>query len=325
MTELAELTGAKIDGPVSPDTLFDDVQPLTEAGKTDVSFLDNKKYTHAFKNSSAGLCILRPDLAKAAPAKMGLLLTPDPYSAYARVAAAFYPQDHPVSAISEKADIDPDAQIGANCSIANGVRIGPGVTIGNNCIIGANTEIASGCALGDDCRIASNVTLQYCLLGKEVIIHPGVRIGQDGFGFAPGAQGHLKVPQLGRVVIGNQVEIGANTTIDRGTGPDTVIGDGTKIDNLVQIGHNVVIGRHCFIVSLVGISGSTKVGDFTMIGGQAGIAGHLNIGSGVKIAAQSGIMRDIADGETVGGSPARPMKVWLREIATLQKLAKTRG
>jgi UDP-3-O-[3-hydroxymyristoyl] glucosamine N-acyltransferase len=168
--------------------------------------------------------------------------------------------------------------------------------------------------------VASNCTLTHCEIGERVILHPGVRIGQDGFGFAPGAQGHTKVPQLGRVLIGDDVEIGANSTIDRGAGPDTVIGAGTKIDNLVQIGHNVSIGRGCLIVALVGISGSTKIGDFVMIGGQAGVAGHLKIGDGARIAAQSGVSRDLAPGATVAGSPAEDARAFWRDLAFLRRL-----
>ncbi len=323
--ELIRISGATPAGAMSEGKTYLDVSPLDNATSDDVSFLDNKKYKEAFATSKAGLCIVRPEFESMAPEGMALLLTPDPYFAYACVATAFYPIASSDNAISEDAVIDPTAQIGNACSIAGGVSIGPGVTIADNCIIGANTSIASGCQIGAGSHIGANVTLQCCLIGDAVIIHPGVRVGQDGFGFAPGAQGHKKVPQLGRVIIGDAVEIGANTTIDRGTGPDTVIGLGTKIDNLVQIGHNVEIGNHCFIVAHVGISGSTKVGDFTMIGGQVGIAGHLKVGSGVKIAAQSGVMRDIGDGETVGGSPAQPMKVWMREIAMVQKMAKKKG
>ena len=320
--ELAQIANASLAGAVSDGKMYSDVQPLDKAKPEDVSFLDNKKYKSSFTKSAAGLCIVRPELGESAPPEMSLLITPDPYTAYARVAAAFYPSDNPTSMISEAANVHESAQIGKNCSISPGVYIGANVSIGENCTIDANAVISSGCEIASDSQIGSCVSLQCCLIGKSVILHPGVRIGQDGFGFAPGAQGHLKVPQLGRVIIGDNVEIGANTTIDRGTGPDTIIGDGTKIDNLVQIGHNAEIGRHCFIVAHVGISGSTKIGDFTMIGGQVGVAGHLTIGSGVKVAAQSGIMRDVADGETVGGSPAQPMKMWLREIATIQKLVK---
>ncbi|NQW00701.1 MAG: UDP-3-O-(3-hydroxymyristoyl)glucosamine N-acyltransferase [Rhodospirillales bacterium] len=324
LAELVAISGASRVDTAAQSKLYADVQPLDSATPSDVSFLDNKKYKQSFLETAAGLCIVRPDMADSAPPGTQVLVTADPYAAYARVAGAFYPVPVPKGAISEFAHIDSDAQIGENCLIAPGVHIAAGVTIGTNCVIGAHTSIAAGCQIGNDARIGASVSLQYCLVGHSVIIHPGVCIGQDGFGFAPGAQGHLKVPQLGRVIIGDDVEIGANTTIDRGTGPDTVIGTGTKIDNLVQIGHNAEIGRHCFIVAHVGISGSTKIGDFTMIGGQVGIAGHLKIGAGVKIAAQSGVMRDVADGETIGGSPAQPMKTWFREIAMVQKLAKTK-
>jgi len=324
-TELAQISGADIAGASKPDVLYKDVCSLDDAGQTDVSFLDNKKYKETFLTSSAGLCIVRPNILNFAPKYMTLLLTNDPYKAYARIASSFYPVKTPINSISGRSFISDSAKIGKNCTISTGVIIGKNVTIGDNCMVGGNTEIMAGSKVGESCSIGSNVSLQCCIIGKSVIIHPGVRIGQDGFGFAPGAHGHLKVPQLGRVIIGDWVEIGANTTIDRGTSPDTIIGTGTKIDNLVQIGHNVNVGEHCFIVAQVGISGSTKIGDFTMIGGQTGIAGHLKIGSSVKIAAQSGIMRDIADGETVCGTPARPMKTFMRETATLKKLAKTKG
>jgi UDP-3-O-[3-hydroxymyristoyl] glucosamine N-acyltransferase len=155
-----------------------------------------------------------------------------------------------------------------------------------------------------------------------VIVHPGVRIGQDGFGFAMGPKGHMKVPQIGRVIIQNDVEIGANTTIDRGANRDTVIGEGTKIDNLVQIAHNVTIGRHCVIVSQVGISGSTSLGDFVVVAGQAGLTGHLKIGMGAQIGAQSGVMSDVPAGQKWGGSPAVPLREWLKSIVLLQRLAK---
>jgi UDP-3-O-[3-hydroxymyristoyl] glucosamine N-acyltransferase len=196
------------------------------------------------------------------------------------------------------------------------------VRLGQRCRVGANTVIAAGVEVGDDCRIGPNVTLSHCVIGSRVILHPGVRIGQEGFGFASDPAGPVKVPQLGRVLIGDDVDIGANTTIDRGSGPDTVIGPGSMIDNLVQIGHNVILGRCCILAGQVGISGSTRLDDFVMVGGQGGLAGHLHIGRGVRIAAKSGIMRDIPAGETVCGSPAVPLTEFMRQTAVLQRLAR---
>jgi UDP-3-O-[3-hydroxymyristoyl] glucosamine N-acyltransferase len=182
--------------------------------------------------------------------------------------------------------------------------------------------IGPGVVLGEDCIVGACASITHSIVGKRVNIYPGVRIGQDGFGFAMGPQGHAKVPQLGRVIIQDDVEIGANTTIDRGAGPDTIIGSGTKIDNLVQIGHNVQLGRGCVIVAQVGISGSTRLGDFVAVGGQAGLTGHLHIGAGARIAGQSGVMRDIEPGGTVGGSPAVPMADWLRQSALIGQMAR---
>ena len=198
--------------------------------------------------------------------------------------------------------------------------IGEKAKIAPGCVIGANSVIGAGCVLGEGTRIGSNVSIVCSLIGERVLIHSGVRIGQDGFGFAMGEE-HLKVPQLGRVVIGDDVEIGANTTVDRGSGPDTVIGTGSKIDNLVQIAHNVHLGRGCVIVAQAGISGSTKLDDYVVVGGQSGLTGHLHLGTGAQVAGNSGVMRDVGPGETVGGSPAVPIRDWHRQTVALSRLA----
>jgi UDP-3-O-[3-hydroxymyristoyl] glucosamine N-acyltransferase len=322
---LAKLSGALLLHPECGGLLFRDVRPLETAGPEDVSFLENRKYLDAFIRSRAGAAFVDGQVAERAPPGMALLVSPEPYRAYALAAQAFYPARLVTPRRAASAAIDPSASVPEDCDVGPNAVIEQRARLGRRCRIGANTVIAAGVEIGDDCRIGPNVTLSHCVIGSRVVLHPGVRIGQEGFGFAPDAAGPIKVPQLGLVLIGDDVDIGANTTIDRGSGPDTVIGPGSMIDNLVQIGHNVVLGRGCILAGQVGISGSTKLDDFVMVGGQGGIAGHLHVGSGARIAAKSGIMRDIPAGETVCGSPAVPLTEFMRQTAVLQRLARKKN
>ncbi|MEE8453275.1 MAG: UDP-3-O-(3-hydroxymyristoyl)glucosamine N-acyltransferase, partial [Limibaculum sp.] len=248
LKELAGICGAEIGGGADPAMTFAEVAPLDRAGPRQVSFLDNKRYVEQFRVSAAGACIVAPRYAEQAPAGMALLITSNPYRGYARVAQAFYPAPAPRPGRHPSAVVDPSARIGEGTEIGAGVVIGAGVEIGADCRIGANAAIGDGVVVGDATEIGANATLSYCLIGRDCQIHAGVCIGNRGFGFTLDPEGYLDVPQLGRVIIEDGVEVGANSTIDRGSGPDTVIGAGSKIDNLVQIGHNVTLGRGCVLV-----------------------------------------------------------------------------
>ncbi len=298
------------------------IAPLQTAEPADVSFLDNRKYAAALAETRAGAVIVHPDMAERVPASAVAITTTEPYVAWARVAALFYPLPpiapgvHASAVVAEDAKIDPSAEIGPLAVIGAHAEIGP------RCRVGPMAVIGEGVVLGADCRIGSHVSISHALLDDRVTVYPGARIGQDGFGFAVTAEGFLSVPQLGRVVIEHDVEIGANTTIDRGSLHDTHIGAGSRLDNLVQIGHNVRLGRGCVIVSQAGISGSTILEDHVMVAGQAGLTGHLRIGRRARIGAQAGVMSDVPAGADVVGSPAQPVREFFRHIAVLRRLVR---
>ena len=323
LSEIAAVTVASIGS--SGEKKFSGVAPLETAGSNDISFLDNIKYISAFEASKAGACFVRQKFAERAPKTMQLLITEEPYYAYAIAAQKFYQQENFTAAISPQTQIAGSASIGKNVRIDAGVVIAENVKIGDGCWIGANTVIDKSVEIGEGTRVGALCSLSHTIIGKNVIIHRGVHIGQDGFGFAAGKKGITKVPQLGLVIIGDNVEIGSGTCIDRGAGHNTTIGDNSKIDNLVQIGHNVKIGRYTMIAAQTGIAGSTHIGDKVLIGGQVGLAGHTTVESGAKLAAQAGIMTDIPAGATYGGSPAIPILDWHRQTATIAKLSKRKS
>lgn len=322
LKHLLEVTGAEAAGCAEMGASFEGVAPLHAAGPQHISFLDNRRYLPLLKETKAGAVVLAPAFADKVPEGCAALVSREPYLAWSRVARLFHPL--PPARASQHLT----AVIGENVVIGDRVEIGPfavigdGVQIGDSCVIGPHAMLGDHVVLGDGCRIGAHVTLTHALLGERVILYPGARIGQDGFGFAVGPDGFETVPQLGRVILEDGVEIGANSTIDRGSMRDTVIGAGTRIDNLVQIGHNARLGRCCIVVSQAGVSGSTEIGDFVTIAAQAGLIGHIHIGSKARIGAQCGVMNDVEAGADVIGSPAMPFREFFRNVATLRKLSR---
>ncbi len=325
LERLVQETGATLEDAAIGSRQFHDIRPLNEAGPGDVSFLDNPKYASHLDETKAGACFVQPKFASRVPENTAALITPEPYRAYAKALMLFYPEaGRPKTAWD--ATSSAGAHIHPSARLEDGVVVEPGAVIGEEAQIGAGSRVAAGavigyrCTIGRDCFIGPRAVVTHALIGNNVIIHAGVAIGQDGFGFAMGRAGHEKVAQIGRVIIQDWVEIGANTTVDRGALRDTVIGEGTKIDNLVQIAHNVVAGRHCVLVSQVGISGSSVLEDFVVMGGKSGLAGHITVGAGTQIAGYSGVTENIPPGSRWGGIPAKPLKAWARELAMIKRL-----
>jgi UDP-3-O-[3-hydroxymyristoyl] glucosamine N-acyltransferase len=303
-------------------TLLRGVAPLQTADAEQVSFLDNRRYAAVLEQSRAGAVIVHPELARRVQRGSVAIVTPEPYLGWARVAALFHPEPPVRAEVHASAIVDPTARIDGSAEIGPFVVIGAGAEIGPRCRVGPGSVIGAGVAVGPDCRIGGHATVSHALLGARVRVYPGARIGQEGFGFATTTGGFQTVPQLGRVILEDDVEVGANTTIDRGSAHDTVIGAGSRLDNLVQIGHNVRLGRCCVIVSQAGISGSTVLGDHVMVAGQAGLIGHLRIGRKARIGAQAGVMSDVPEAADVVGSPAQPVREFFRQVAVLRKLAR---
>jgi UDP-3-O-[3-hydroxymyristoyl] glucosamine N-acyltransferase len=300
-----------------------DVAGLPQAGPSHISFFSESRAKEDFLSTKAGWCLTSEENKLAAPNATTLVPVKSPSHAFAAAARLFYPEIEPQISAQEE-PVHASARLGDGVILAPGVIIGPDVEIGENTRIGANTVIGRGVAIGRNCRVGPNVTIAFAFLGDDVIVQAGVRIGGCGFGYVSDISGHTKLPQLGRVIVQDRVEVGANTTIDRGALADTVVGEGTKIDNLVQVGHNVHIGRNCIIVSQVGLSGSVTLKDFAVIGGAVGVAPHTTIGHGTRVAAMAGVMHDLEDGQSYAGIPARPARVFFRETATLSKLSKAR-
>lgn len=323
LAQVAEIAEAEIVGCERDPShvMISDVAPLDSAGPGDLSFIDNRKYVQAFTKTNAGFVLVNTALVDRAPEGAVSLVTKAPYRGYALVSQALYEGGQPQqSEISDAAHIDASATIGEGCQIGPGAVIQAGARVGAGCVIEPNAVIGKNVEIGDNTVVGATASLTHCVVGARVLIHPGARIGQRGFGFAMDPRGFVKVPQLGRVIIEDDVEIGANSTIDRGAGPDTVIGAGSMIDNLVQLGHNVRLGKGCVVVAQAGIAGSTQLGNYVVIAAQGGLTGHLSIGDGAKIAAQAGVMRDVDAGSVVGGSPAMDQRTWLRQMAMLAKL-----
>jgi UDP-3-O-[3-hydroxymyristoyl] glucosamine N-acyltransferase len=324
---IAETVGAELVDALDGGIEIDDLRPLTLAGDSHLTFCTSRKYAGDLAATQAGACLIKLRDASLVPNGAAAVTTEIPHRAFALAVGLLYPEVLQPRAAASAAAVD-GVLVHSTAEIAEGVTLEPGAIVGREARIGMGTTVAAGAVvgyrvfIGSNCYIGPGASVTHALIGDRVTLHAGARIGQDGFGYAMSAEGHLKIPQIGRVTIGNDVEIGANSTIDRGFLMDTMIGEGTKIDNLVQIAHNVVIGRHCIIVSQSGIAGSAELGDFVIMGAHSGIVEHVKVGSGALIAGMAHVKDDVEPGARMGGTPARPFKDWARELAAVKRLAK---
>jgi UDP-3-O-[3-hydroxymyristoyl] glucosamine N-acyltransferase len=329
LDEIVALTGAAAPAGLARARHIVNVAPLDRASPTDIAFFDSKRFVAAAAATHAGVCLTSAALASQLPERVTALVVKEPFKAFVKVARALFPRSLRPSSLAQAgsvagAHIDASARLESGVTVEPGAVIGPRTEIGSGTIIGAACVIGTDVRIGRDCSIGAGAVLTNTLVGDRVIIHPGCKVGQDGFGFVMSGSGHLKVPQVGRVIIQDDVEIGAGTAIDRGGIRDTVIGEGTKIDNLVQIGHNVSIGRHCIVVAHTGISGSSTLEDFVVLGARVGINNDVTVGEGAQIAAISNVNGDVPPGARWGGTPAKPVKQWFREVMAVERLARAK-
>ena len=317
--EIAAAVGGTLTGP--RDAVVDGIAPLDRASARELSFLATAKYAPLFERSLAGVLLVTAELASATGPCAVRIIVPNPHDALLSLIPRFYRPPPREAGVHPTAIVSPSARIGTGATVEAYAVIRAGAEIGDRAWIGSHSVIGDGVTIGADARLLPHVTLYPgTRLGDRVTVHSGARLGSDGFGYVFRGGAHEKIPHAGRCLIGNDVEIGANSTIDRGSIDDTVVGDGTKIDNLVHIGHNVRIGRLCLLMAQVGVAGSSRVEDGAILAGQVGIAGHLTVGAGARLAAQAGVISDIPPGETWGGYPARPHRESLKAHAALFKL-----
>jgi UDP-3-O-[3-hydroxymyristoyl] glucosamine N-acyltransferase len=323
LAKVCEAAGTGVPDTADPNARVEDVASLDGAASSHLTFYAGGAGEAAtqFAATLAGFCFIARDEKRPAPASCVAIPCASVQQAFAAAARLFYPQSD-LEAWTQTVAVDPTAKLGAGVYLAPGVVVGPGAEIGEGSRIGPNTVIARGVAIGRGAEIGSNVSISHAYLGDEVLILSGAQIGGPGFGFASSARGHAKIPQLGRAILQDRVEIGACTAVDRGALGDTVIGEGSKIDNLVQIGHNTRIGRHVVMAGHCGIAGSCELGDFVVVGGQVGMADHGYVGDGARLAARSGVVGYLAGGQDYGGMPAKPLREYARELAALKMLAR---
>ncbi len=320
---VASAAGAVLADGAPTDRSIGDVAALDRADATCLTYFDSARLKPALARTQAGAVVVRDVHRALVPPGAVAVVATEPLRAFALAARLFYPEaGRGATSIDPNAHVHVEARLGDGVQIGAGVVIEAGAEIGDGTVIAANAVVGRRCIVGEDCAIGAGASLAYALVGARTIIHAGARVGQDGFGFALGVE-HGKVPQLGRVLIGDDVEIGANSTIDRGALGDTVIGSGTKIDNLVQIAHNVVLGEHCVVVAQSGISGSTELGQHVVVAAQCGIIGHLLIGAGARLAARTAVTHDLAGNADYGGLPAVPVGEWRRQLVGIRRLGKT--
>jgi len=329
LADIAALTQAQLVDPSRGGLQIRGLASLDEAGPMHLAFFDNLKYADQLASTKAGACLISPRFEARVPAHVAVLRAAQPFHAFVGIARAWHGDALRPQSWFDNDGIAPSAIIDASAHLEDGVIvdplavIGPRVEIGVGTVIGAGAVIGADVRIGRDCNVGARSAIQFALIGNNVLIHPGCSIGQDGYGFIFfGPEGHLKVPQTGRVLIQNDVEIGAGTTIDRGSLRDTVIGEGTKIDNQVQIGHNVTIGRHCLLAAQIGLAGSLTIGDNVALGAKVGINNHLHIGDGAQVTAMSAVKDDIPANGRWGGYFAKPTKQWFREIIAVERLVR---
>lgn len=322
LAKISEICGAELSDSSKANIMIKDIAAIASGKEGEISFFFDRKKKEMASFIKTTACVTTTAFAELIPQGVIVLTCDNPHDAFIKLNRAMYeeiihtPEIHPSAVVSSSAQIGKDCYIGANAVV------GDGAVIGDNCYLEPNCTIGDRCVLGNHCRIGSNANVMHAILGNNVYIYGGARIGWDGFGFQTVNGCHQRIAQLGRVIIGNDVEIGANSCVDRGALDDTVIGDGCRIDNLVQVAHNDKLGRGCILVAQVGVAGSCTFGNYVVAGGQVGFADHLNIGDMAQIGAQSGVMRDVEAGSTIMGTPAIGARDFMKQTACVQKLWK---